>query len=106
MPEPLHIEDFAAHLHSKFYLEMPFALELKLVQVNDLSNVQIEQFSLEFTGPETPSLQQGIYKLNHTEMGDQEIFLVPLGTGKGKTSYEAIFSRLIGKSTSKPMASA
>ena len=96
MPELLHIGDFAGHLHSTFRVETPIALELELADIEDRSKTQIEQFSLEFLGPATPWLQQGTYKLHHAEMGEQEIFIVPLGPHEGKMRYQAIFSRLTG----------
>ncbi len=95
MTELLHVTDFAPRLHSIFRVETPIALELELAEIDDRSNPQIEQFSLLFTGPETPWLRQGTYKLHHAEMGEPEIFLVPLGPREGKMRYQAVFSRLI-----------
>lgn len=96
MPDFLHVADFAVHLRSTFRVETPTALTLELAEIDDRSNAKIEQFSLLFTGPDTPWLQQGTYKLQHAEMGEQEIFMVPLGPRAGKMQYQAIFSRLIG----------
>ncbi len=104
MPELLHSADFAGHLHSTFRVETPIALELELAEIDELSNAQVEQFSLLFTGPETPWLQQGSHKLHHAELGEQEIFLVPLGPREGKMWYQAIFSRLIGHGAPKAAA--
>jgi hypothetical protein len=60
MAELLASKDFAAHLHTVFKVETPVTLELTLAEVTDRSNAQIEQFSVLFTGPESPWLQQGM----------------------------------------------
>jgi len=94
MPDILRIADFATHLHSKFRIRTPIELEFELAHVDDHSNEQVEQFSLEFAGPSTPWLQQGTYSLHHSELGEQEIFIVPVGQRDGTMRYQAIFSRL------------
>jgi hypothetical protein len=95
MAELLRSKDFAAHLHKIFRVETPIGLELKLDEVADTSNEQIEQFSVLFTGPESPWLQQGTYTLLHPEMDEVTLFLVPLGPRNGRMVYEAVFARLI-----------
>jgi len=49
-------------------------------------------FSLIFFGPTDPALQQGIYALSHAELGDFEIFLVPVGANRESRRYQAIFN--------------
>ncbi len=49
-------------------------------------------FSLLFRGPEGMELPQGVYKVAHDDLGDGEIFLVPLGPGKEGVLYEAVFN--------------
>jgi hypothetical protein len=51
-----------------------------------------QPFSLTFRGPPDPVLQQGIYQLEHAELGALEIFIVPIGKDADGTSYEAIFT--------------
>jgi len=99
MPELLASKDFAARLHTAFKIEAPVALELTLAEVNDRSNAQVEQFSVLFTGPASPWLQQGMYTLLHPEMRELDLFLVPLGPRDGRMIYEAVFARLIRPST-------
>ena len=48
------------------------------------------QFSLVFSGPEP--LPQATYTLTHTELGELELFLVPLGPGPQGMRYEAAFA--------------
>lgn len=95
MSELLGSKDFATHLHTIFKVETPAALELEMAEVTDRSNAQIEQFSVVFTGPASPWLQQGTYSLLHGEMGELGLFLVPLGPRDERMFYEAVFSRLI-----------
>ena len=51
-----------------------------------------EQFSLHFRGPATPELPQRIYRLQHSELGTLEIFLVPIKRDAGGMTYEAVFT--------------
>ena len=51
-----------------------------------------EQFSLHFRGPSTPELPQRIYRLQHSELGTLEIFLVPIKRDAGGMTYEAVFT--------------
>lgn len=95
MFDRLGSEDFAAHLHTIFRVEAAALLDLELEAVNDRSNAQIEQFSVLFTGPVSPWLTQGTYTLNHTQMGQLDLFIVPLGPRDDRMTYEAVFARLI-----------
>ena len=50
------------------------------------------QFSLVFRGPSAPVLRQGSYGLAHAELGELELFLVPLGPDSEGMRYEAAFA--------------
>lgn len=50
------------------------------------------QFSLVFRGPEGSALPQGIYRLSHAELGELDLFLVPIGRDAEGTRYEAAFA--------------
>jgi hypothetical protein len=50
------------------------------------------QFSLVFRGPAAPVLPQATYPVAHEALGDQELFLVPIGTDGAGTRYEAVFA--------------
>ena len=88
-----HAKDFEPHLSTPFGVEQPLNLELLLAGVEDRSNTGVEQFSLYFTGPESPWLPQGTYTLRHAVLGENEIFLVPLGPHDGLMQYQSAFSR-------------
>ena len=47
-------------------------------------------FSLEFVGP--VHVVQAIYRLSHHDLGDFDLFLVPLGPVSSGMRYEAVFS--------------
>ncbi|HEY2507675.1 MAG TPA: hypothetical protein VGI58_14260 [Streptosporangiaceae bacterium] len=48
-------------------------------------------FSLRFHGPADPALGQGIHRLAHAQMGELDIFLVPIAADQYSRSYEAVF---------------
>lgn len=48
------------------------------------------QFSLVFAGP--LGLSQGTYRLTHPELGDLDLFLVPIGRDGEGVRYEAAFA--------------
>lgn len=50
------------------------------------------QFTLVFHGPATPVHPQGTYLLAHAELGELEIFLVPVGADAERVRYEAAFA--------------
>jgi len=95
MSEPLVIGDFVPYLHTRFQVAQPEGYELELTEVADQSNAQLEQFSLIFTGIASPWLPQGLYVLVHPQMGQCELFLVPLGPDAAGMRYQAVFSRFI-----------
>lgn len=51
-----------------------------------------EPFSIVFRGPAEPVLPQRIYRLEHTELGELELFLVPIAQDADGTRYEAVFA--------------
>lgn len=86
------------------YLNTPFRIqatpdqtvEVTLVEVSGkLSDAKLEQFSLLFQGPRETLLPQKIYAFEHAEMGQFELFIVPvLHTDQSKFYYQAAFSRI------------
>lgn len=50
------------------------------------------QFDLLFRGPAAPVHPQGTYVLTHAELGELEIFLVPVGADDQGVRYEAAFA--------------
>lgn len=91
----LTLNEFAPYLHTRFRVGQYEGYELELTEVIDRSNAQLEQFSLIFTGIPSPWLPQGLYKLAHSQMGEYELHLVPIGPDAAGMRYEAAFSRFI-----------
>ena len=50
------------------------------------------QFSLVFRGPARSAFPQGTYRLGHTDLGELDLFLVPLGPDGDLMQYEAAFA--------------
>jgi hypothetical protein len=50
------------------------------------------QFSLVFRGPVAPVLPQATYRLSHAELGDLDVFLVPVGAESEGIRYAAAFA--------------
>jgi hypothetical protein len=50
------------------------------------------QFSLLFRGPTTPVLAQATYRLSHAELGDLDLFLVPVSAEADGLRYQAVFA--------------
>ena len=90
-------EHFTKHLESTFRISnesSPKTFDLQLIEVREeLTTEGFEQFSVLFTGPEEPLLEQGRHRFKHSFMGLFELFIVPISSDKSGTCYEAVFSR-------------
>ena len=53
-------------------------------------------FSALFRGPTEPALVQATYALDHAELGELTLFLVPIAADDTGRTYEAVFNRLSG----------
>ena len=88
---------FARQVRSMFHIEdldaTPLAVEL--IDANQLYKaVHQDSFSIVFRGPTAPLLPQGTYRFHHKEMGEFDLFIVPIRRDTGGLYYEACFSRL------------
>lgn len=70
------------------------AVEAAGVQAADAARAagRREPFSIVFRGPVEPVLPQRIYRLEHAELGELELFLVPIAQDADGTRYEAVFA--------------
>ena len=50
------------------------------------------QFSLVFRGPTSPLHPQGTYRLAHADLGELDLFLVPVGSEPDGIRYQAAFA--------------
>lgn len=51
-----------------------------------------DAFSLLFTGPVEPPLEQRLYTLHHAVLGELLLFLVPIAQDATARTYEAVFT--------------
>ena len=97
--EELTEDLFGQHLNTKFYIPLEDRrVELELVRVvGDKSSLEKipgwERFSIYFLGPGDFYLPQATYHMEHESLGEQDIFLVPIGVEDKRFRYEAVFSR-------------
>jgi hypothetical protein len=101
-PEWLTCADFSGRVGDSFGVTAADAAEpaLELVEATESTEhggrgpegQARMQFSLVFRGPTTPVLPQATYRLSHAELGDLELFLVPVGAEPGGVRYQAAFA--------------
>ncbi len=97
--DQLSLDAFAPHLGSEFRVsddgtEGAVVLRLTAIEPGPQPGApRVRPFSLVFTGPRDPNLGQGIHRLEHSQLGGLDIFLVPIGyDATGSLRYEAVFN--------------
>lgn len=93
----LFFEDFKDRVGNTFTVTYPDfpPIALLLEEAAPLPNYRPNHrppFSLIFLGPNDPMLLQATHRLAHDEMGDLDIFLVPIGKDERGYSYQAVFN--------------
>ena len=95
-------EEFSKLLNTKYLANSPEAqpIELELVEVKSYVSEPgeqegMERFSIYFRGPEETFLPQDMYRVTHDQMGDLNLFLVPIGRDEGGFRYETVFNYFI-----------
>lgn len=74
------------------YVELVEVTESAELGGTDPEGRQRHQFSLVFRGGPAAPLPQATYRLAHADLGDLELFLVPLGPDAVAMRYEAAFA--------------
>lgn len=94
-------DEFAKHVNSNFQLpQVDPKLDLRLVEVSDLIRFPgQESFSLILHGPKERLLPQGTNRFHHEVLGDFDIFTVPIREDATGIYYQAVFNRLVDKTT-------
>lgn len=90
-------DDYHSCLEQSFLLQQDdYRDTLQLVEVNRLSKAQSigdrEPFSIVFQSVNKEPIPQQIYRLSNEQLGDLEIFIVPIGQDEAGVRYEAVFS--------------
>ena len=91
--------EFRQNLNTKFRLlaETKEPIDLTLVDVESRPSeaheeAGMERFSVFFKSPLEYLLQQAVYPLSHPQMGQFEVFLVPIGQEADGFRYEAVYN--------------
>jgi len=97
MDLPLTHEEFSRHLNSNFEVQTDqngsVPLELTEITTAKLSPQQ-EEFAVVFRGPLESFLGQGTRSFKHNEMGQFDLFIVPIRQDEQGFYYEAVFNRI------------
>ena len=88
---------FEPHIGSEFSIAGDVDRRVVLDRVNRLASRshgdRTEPFSMVFLGPSGDPLPQATYTVEHPDLGDIAIFLVPIGPDRaGRQQYEAVFN--------------
>lgn len=97
MAEQLTHEAFAECLQTRFQVQVApdQIVELELTHVSEFKvSPRQEQFALVFRGPNEVFLGQGTRSLDHYQMGQFLLFLVPISQDDQGFCYEAVFNRV------------
>jgi uncharacterized protein DUF6916 len=97
MAASLTHEEFSKHANTKFQVQLDQhpPVELDLIEVSELKIYpQQEEFTLLFRGPLEAFLDQGVRFLKHDQMGEFELFIVPVNQDAQGIYYEAVFNRI------------
>jgi hypothetical protein len=96
MLETFEVGTFAPHLGETFRIRAADSqwTELTLIEATALGAATADRrapFSIVFRGPREPVLPQRTYQVEHTAIGEFELFLVPIGLDQAGMRYEAVF---------------
>jgi len=97
MEASLTHEEFSKAKNTNFKVEFDenTHVDLELVKVSDVKlHPQQEEFAIEFRGPLDKFLNQGPHNFSHEQMGQFELFIVPVSQDAQGFYYEAVFNRL------------
>ena len=97
MEASLTHEAFTQHAGSKFQVQVDenTGVDLELTDVSELKLYpHQEEFAVVFRGPSEAFLNQGARLFTHDQMGQFELFIVPIRRDEQGFYYEAVFNRI------------
>ena len=97
MEASLTHEAFTQHAGSKFQVQVDenTGVDLELTDVSELKLYpHQEEFAIVFRGPSDAFLNQGVRLFTHDQMGQFELFIVPIRRDEQGFYYEAVFNRI------------
>lgn len=90
-------EEFSRYANTKFHVQVDATnvVQLELVEISPLKVYpRQEEFSIVFLGPLNAFLGQGVRPFSHEQLGEFELFIVPIRQDDKGFYYEAIFNRI------------
>lgn len=97
MEASLTHEAFAQNANTKFRVQAGenTPVDLELIEVTELKLYpRQEEFTITFRGPLNAYLDQGVRLFTHDQMGEFELFIVPIKQDADGFYYEAVFNRI------------
>lgn len=97
MEESLTHDAFTKLLETKFQTQFDEtrSVELKLIEVSEMKLYPgQEQFAIVLLGPSDSFLGQGTRSFTHDQIGQFEMFIVPIKQDEQGFHYEAVFNRV------------
>jgi len=89
---------FVGHVDSDFAVDagQRAPLTMRLVDVEDMgSTPEREAFALHFHAPQEMPPHQGVYRIEHDQLGAMDVFVVPIGREGDRLVLEAVFNRFV-----------
>jgi len=92
------LETFQPHLGDVFNVNIGEAEPMPIVLIeaaplhSSAPQFRAQAFELRFTGPGPAYLNQMIHHLTHPQLGEMDIFLVPVGRHGDGFLYQAVFN--------------
>jgi hypothetical protein len=90
-------DKFAEALGSTFVIKSADGrtLDLELKEVSEIRERPHQQsFSIVFLVPESFTVEQGLYDIEHESLGGMQLFIVPVGMNDSRMMLEAVFNTL------------
>jgi hypothetical protein len=97
MEASLTHDEFSKNVNTKFQVENEenIPVELELIEISELKlHPRQVEFSLEFRSPLNMFLSQGVHNFKHDQMGQFELFIVPIKQDEQGFYYQAVFNNL------------
>jgi len=94
----LTLEDWIPHVGSTFAFHHQADRESTEVTLTSATSLGMERpsghsaYSVVFSGPKSPSWEQGLIRVSHTSIGMLDVFMVPIGENEEARRYEAVFN--------------
>jgi hypothetical protein len=90
-------DELAAQLNTTFQIHFTpdIVKDAELISVSDVVEIgNFESFTITFLITDECPIYQHIYQIDHAEIGNMELFLVPSGKDQKGTTYVSTFSYL------------